>query len=137
MSGQRAIVTGANRGIGRGLALALASTGADVALGARDERVLGETRAAVAELGVRAVANTLDVSSASSITEFVDSAVEQVGGLDIGVDNASVLTGVRTSQVDARPFAGRTLRGRGTPGRRGSPTPPVVFPRQVGRPSRT
>ena len=92
LSGQRAIVTGASRGIGRELALTLASAGADVALGARDERVLGEARAAVAELGVRAVANTLDVSSASSITEFVDSAVEQLGGLDIVVNNAGVLT---------------------------------------------
>ena len=92
LSGQRAIVTGASRGIGKELALTLAAAGADVALGARDARALDEARAAVAELGVRAVAHTLDVGSASSITDFVDSAVEQLGGLDVVVNNAGVLT---------------------------------------------
>jgi 2-deoxy-D-gluconate 3-dehydrogenase len=92
LAGQRAIVTGASRGIGRELALTLAAAGADVALGARDARVLEEARASVADLGVRAVAQPLDVGSASSIAKFVDSAVEGLGGLDIVVNNAGVLT---------------------------------------------
>jgi NAD(P)-dependent dehydrogenase (short-subunit alcohol dehydrogenase family) len=90
--GQRAIVTGASRGIGRELALTLAAAGADVALGARHKGNLEEARAAVQALGVQAVAATLDVSSSSSITEFVDFAVEQLGGLDVLVNNAGVLT---------------------------------------------
>lgn len=92
LTGQRAIVTGASRGIGRELALTLAAAGADVALGARDAGSLEEARAAVEAHHVRAVAVTLDVGSATSITEFVDAAVDGLGGLDIVVNNAGVLT---------------------------------------------
>jgi len=92
LAGQRAIVSGASRGIGRHLALALAAAGADVALGARDADSLELARLEVEALGVSALALPLDVASASSIRGFIDSAVDGLGGLDILVNNAGVLT---------------------------------------------
>lgn len=92
LAGQRAIVSGASRGIGRHLALALAAAGADVALGARDADSLEVARQEVQALGVSALALPLDVASASSIRRFIDSAVDGLGGLDILVNNAGVLT---------------------------------------------
>ncbi|MDF1704920.1 MAG: SDR family NAD(P)-dependent oxidoreductase [Aeromicrobium sp.] len=92
LAGRRAIVTGASRGIGRELALTLAAAGADVALGARDSRSLEDARTAVEEHGVRGLAVPLDVGRAASVEEFVAAAVDGLGGLDIVVNNAGVLT---------------------------------------------
>lgn len=92
LSGQRAIVTGASRGIGKALALELAREGASVALGARDSTTLEDARKQIESLGVQAVAVSLDVASGDSIRNFVAEATERLGGLDILINNAGVLT---------------------------------------------
>lgn len=90
LSGHRALVTGASRGIGQQLAIALARAGADVAITARDEASLAATAEAIAGLGRSAVPLALDVRDVSAIDNVVNAATEKLGGLSILVNNAGV-----------------------------------------------
>ena len=90
LDGRRAFVTGASRGIGRAIGLALAEAGADVALAARDEAKLTALAAEIATLGRRAHAVPLDVSNLEAIGPAIDAAAESLGGLDLLVNNAGV-----------------------------------------------
>lgn len=85
-----ALVTGASQGIGRGIALALAESGARVALAARNTEklaaVLGEIQAA----GGEALAVTMDVAEPEQIKAGFRQVVERFGKLDILVNNAAV-----------------------------------------------
>ena len=67
LHGRRAFVTGASRGIGRAIGLALAEAGADVALAARDEARLTELAAEIEALGRRAHVVPLDLASLEAI----------------------------------------------------------------------
>ena len=67
LSGRKALVTGASRGIGRRLAEGLAAAGADVALAARSQAALADSAAAVEALGRRAVPVALDVRIRPSV----------------------------------------------------------------------
>ncbi|HXY17308.1 MAG TPA: SDR family oxidoreductase [Gaiellaceae bacterium] len=86
LAGKVAVVTGSSRGIGRGIATRLVEEGADVVFCARGEEELGAAVAAVAGPG-RAVAFAADVSTVDGATGVVAAAVEQLGGLDIVVNN--------------------------------------------------
>lgn len=88
LQGGRAIVTGASRGIGRGIALAFAAAGADVALMARDEDGLEAVAAEIRALGRQAHVLPVDVTDQSAVGEAVSAAVEGLGGLDVLVNNA-------------------------------------------------
>ncbi len=88
LEGRRALVTGASRGIGRAMALAFADAGADVALLARDEGLLAEVAAEVADRGRVAVVSAADVLDAESVRSAVEASAEALGGLDILVNNA-------------------------------------------------
>ena len=91
LTGQVAVVTGAGRGIGRAIALALAEAGADVALLARTGDELTETRAAVEALGRRAVAALVDVSDGASVRRAAAEVLAFFAGrVDILVNNAGV-----------------------------------------------
>ncbi|HEX6666369.1 MAG TPA: 3-oxoacyl-ACP reductase family protein [Solirubrobacterales bacterium] len=91
LDGKVALVTGGNRGLGRGMALALAEAGADVALGARDQASLDAVADEVRALGRRALAVSTDVTSSAAVDALVAGAVEQLGGLDVLVNNSGVL----------------------------------------------
>jgi NAD(P)-dependent dehydrogenase (short-subunit alcohol dehydrogenase family) len=90
VAGQAALVTGAARGLGRSIALALAAAGADVALGLRDATADAGVVAEVEKLGRRALPLQLDVSRMDQIGPAVDAVVERFGRLDILVNNAGV-----------------------------------------------
>ncbi|BBE71934.1 SDR family NAD(P)-dependent oxidoreductase [Oharaeibacter diazotrophicus] len=88
LSGRKALVTGASRGIGRAIALALAGAGADVAVSARRAEDLSETVAAITALGRRTTAVAMDVRDVAACRAGVDAAAAALGGLDILVNNA-------------------------------------------------
>jgi NAD(P)-dependent dehydrogenase (short-subunit alcohol dehydrogenase family) len=99
LEGRTAFVTGASRGIGRGIALALAKAGAAVACAAR---ALDDVRSAAAEIeaaGGRACALRLDVTRGAEITAAVKDAEAALGSVDILVNNAGITLDKPTLEV--------------------------------------
>ena len=88
LRGKAALVTGASRGIGRAIALALSGEGCDVALVARGQETLREAEREVAALGVRTAAIVADVTVAGDVERMVAETVRQLGRIDILVNNA-------------------------------------------------
>lgn len=91
LSGKCALVTGSSRGIGFGIATALAGAGAEVILNARDPEALGAAAAKLAEsgaLGVKALA--FDVTSEESVEDAIAHAENEIGPIDILVNNAGM-----------------------------------------------
>lgn len=83
-----AIVTGAGRGIGRGISLALAEAGATVVLAARRENTLEEVAAEIEELGSKAFCVPTDVKDASQLDRLAERTIAELGRVDIVVNNA-------------------------------------------------
>jgi NAD(P)-dependent dehydrogenase (short-subunit alcohol dehydrogenase family) len=83
-----AIVTGAGRGLGRAVALALAAEGCDIALAARTASELEAVRAEVEELGRRAVTSVCDVTLEADVRALVERAVGELGAIHIVINNA-------------------------------------------------
>lgn len=88
LTGKKAFVTGASRGIGQAIAVALAGAGADLALVARSEDGLAETASQASVLGRKAFVIPADVTEQESVAAAVAAAVEQLGHVDIVVNNA-------------------------------------------------
>ena len=91
LKGKNAVVTGGSKGIGRSIALALAAEGVNVAICARSSGPLGETRQEIVALGVKAYAESCDVSDKTSLDGFLDHARSELGSVDILVSNVSAL----------------------------------------------
>jgi 3-oxoacyl-[acyl-carrier protein] reductase len=90
ISGRVALVTGASQGIGRSCALKLASTGAAVALAARNQEKLNELVREITGAGGKAAAFTVDVSDEAQIKSACKAAITQFGKIDILVNNAGI-----------------------------------------------
>lgn len=90
LDGRVAIVTGASRGLGRAMALALAEAGADLALAARSKPDLEETARQVERLGRRALVLPTDVTVFAEVEALVGQTRERLGRLDILVNNSGV-----------------------------------------------
>ncbi|OON69603.1 3-ketoacyl-ACP reductase [Hymenobacter sp. CRA2] len=88
ISGKIALVTGAGKGIGRAVALALAQEGVNVGLLARTEEQLREVAREVEALGVRAAIATADVADRASVEAAVASLQQALGPIDILINNA-------------------------------------------------
>jgi NAD(P)-dependent dehydrogenase (short-subunit alcohol dehydrogenase family) len=99
-----AIVTGASSGLGVAFAKALSEAGADVVLGARRADRLEETRALVEAAGRRAVVVRTDVASPEDCQALVDTAMDQLGRVDVLVNNAGVGTAVPATRETPEQF---------------------------------
>jgi NAD(P)-dependent dehydrogenase (short-subunit alcohol dehydrogenase family) len=90
LSGKVALVTGAARGLGNAISLALAHAGADVALGLRDVNTPGDGVAQIGAMGRRAIPLQMDVRRLDQVFQAVDDTVRHFGRLDILVNNAGL-----------------------------------------------
>src|SRR6202158_5209633 len=90
LSGQVALVTGAARGLGRAISLALAQAGADVALGLRYVREDSVLAAEIRKMGRKALPLQMDISSMEQISCAVDETAKEFGRIDILVNNAGI-----------------------------------------------
>lgn len=94
-----ALVTGGGTGIGRGISLALARHGADVVLASRDRSHLDPTAGDIRDLGRRAVVSEMDVRDRESVDHTVARAADELGSLDIVVNNAAGNFLVRAAEL--------------------------------------
>jgi len=91
LSGRTALVTGASRGIGRAIALALAAEGAEIAVNYRAAADKAEAvAAAIRATGRRAVAIQADVSDAAQVDQLLDRTRHELGDVDVLVNNAGI-----------------------------------------------
>ncbi len=94
LAGHVALVTGSGRGLGRAYAQTLAAAGAAVAVTARTESELRETVQLIEQNGGRALAVTADVTDPNAVTHMVTSVEQQLGPVDLLVNNAGLLRAI-------------------------------------------
>ncbi|MGO8770114.1 SDR family NAD(P)-dependent oxidoreductase [Mycobacterium sp.] len=121
LAGRTAIVTGASRGLGRAIALALAAEGASVAVAGRTEQVwddrlpgtIGETVASIEAAGGRAVAVRADLTDREDVARLVSSARDALGSITILVNNAAFTAPGRPPVPGAEPRAKPAVKAAG------------------------
>ncbi len=102
LSGKVAIVTGGNKGIGRGLALGFARAGADIAILSRSEA--NEAMAEIEAQGRKAYHVRADVSSETEVQEGIKEVCERCGRIDVVINNAGVTSHTNIFDTDAAEF---------------------------------
>lgn len=86
-----AIVTGASKGIGQGIAIGMAKEGADVVVNyCNDEKGAAQTAEEIEKIGRRALVFKADVSISSEVKEMVDATIKTLGNIDILINNAGI-----------------------------------------------
>ena len=90
LSGRVALVTGAARGLGRAISLALAHAGADVALGLRDVQADSGLAAEIGKMGRKVLPLQMDMTEMEQISRAVDETAKEFGRIDILVNNAGI-----------------------------------------------
>lgn len=90
LRGKRALVTGSSRGIGYGIAEALAGAGAEIIINSRNPEALGAAAATLSEGGANVRALAFDVTSEASVEDAIAHAENEMGPIDILVNNAGV-----------------------------------------------
>lgn len=91
LEGKKALVTGASRGIGRAIALALAAEGADVAVNfAGNEAAAKEVATEIEAMGRKAIIIKADIASREAAVAMLDQVVKELGRIDILVNNAGI-----------------------------------------------
>jgi 2-deoxy-D-gluconate 3-dehydrogenase len=91
LEGRRALVTGASRGLGRAMAVALAEAGADVVCASSRRRGTDETAAAVRAAGRQAWQVEADLADRNAVLRMADDAVSQAGRIDILINNGGTI----------------------------------------------
>jgi 2-deoxy-D-gluconate 3-dehydrogenase len=107
LTGKKALVTGAGRGIGKAVALGLARAGADIGLVARTESELNAAADQVKELGCQAVVAAADLTATADLPALVSGLAGELGGIDILVNNAG--TNIPQDSVDVTEEAWDTV----------------------------
>jgi NAD(P)-dependent dehydrogenase (short-subunit alcohol dehydrogenase family) len=113
-NGSVALVTGAGRGLGRAFAIALAENDFRLALTARTAAEIDETAEAIARAGGRAIAIPGDVTERQAVERAIATAEEELGPIDVLINNAGVLTGGLIGTLDPDEWwrdVGINLRG--------------------------
>src|SRR5690606_1471816 len=90
LTGRVALITGAGRGLGRTMSLALAAAGADVVLASRTATELESLAAEAKDLGREAHVITCDITSEESVDRMIAGAIEAAGKVEIRVNNAGI-----------------------------------------------
>ena len=90
LEGKVAIVTGAGRGIGKGIALTLAEAGADIVAAARTPEQVEETAQEIRHLGRKCLAVPTDVTRSDQVEQMVERTISEFGQIDVLVNNAGV-----------------------------------------------
>ena len=103
LSGQKALITGAGRGIGKACAIALAQAGADVALIARTKSQLEETAVEVETFGGKVAIKSADLTKVELLPGIIAELAGELGGIDVLVNNAGV--NVPQDAIDVTPEA--------------------------------
>src|SRR3954469_7919599 len=104
LDGKVVIVTGASSGLGVAFATGLAEAGADIAICARRAERLEDTRKRVEGLGRRCVAVPADVANPEDCNRVVQTAVDELGKVDVLINNAGVGTAVPATREDPDDF---------------------------------
>jgi len=95
LSGRRALITGASRGIGRAIALRYAEEGAELFITATNRAKLEEVKGLAEAQGAKVVVHTADVRDRAAVESMVDAAVQAFDGIDVLVNNAGVYKAAR------------------------------------------
>jgi len=104
LDGRVAIVTGASRGLGRAMAVALAQAGADVAVAARARPDLEETAGLVTAAGRRAIVVETDVTAYPQVEALVRRTIAELGGLHVVVNNSGIARVAPVAQMAPEDF---------------------------------
>ena len=104
LQGKTAMVTGAARGLGRAISLALANAGADVVLGLRDVKTGGELAREIEKLGRKALPLQMDMSKMDQISTAIQQAADHFKHLDILVNNAGIAPDNLAENVTEKDF---------------------------------
>ncbi len=99
LTNQIAVVTGANRGIGKAIAMALAAEGASLAICARHAQTLSQVADDLRQHGVDVLAQACDVSNEADVERFFAAAQERFGQVDLLVNNAGAFDGGPLDEV--------------------------------------
>jgi NAD(P)-dependent dehydrogenase (short-subunit alcohol dehydrogenase family) len=90
LDGRTALITGASKGLGKAMALALGQAGARLALVARNREQLEQTAAEVRRLGAEAAVFPTDVTEEAQVSQLVDAVAKECGRLQILINNAGI-----------------------------------------------
>jgi NAD(P)-dependent dehydrogenase (short-subunit alcohol dehydrogenase family) len=104
LQGKTALVTGAARGLGRAISLALANAGADVAIGLRDVKTGSDLVREIQQLGRKALPLQMDMSRLDQSSAAIDQAAADFGKLDILVNNAGIAPDNLAENVTEKDF---------------------------------
>jgi NAD(P)-dependent dehydrogenase (short-subunit alcohol dehydrogenase family) len=104
LKGKTALVTGAARGLGRAISLALANAGADVALGLRDMKTGSNVVREIERLGRKALPLQMDMSELDQISSAIEQSAAHFGHIDILVNNAGIAPDNLAENVTEKDF---------------------------------